>query len=357
MIATSQNKATEKFSFHTIQVLRFLAAFMVVTTHSSFAIHDNYDAQFPGYALGGNGVNIFFAISGFVMIVSSQKLVGTAEGWRIFLAHRLLRIVPLYWLITTFKIMMVLVASSFFVVHSEIDVEHIVKSYLFLPALNTENFYRPIVGVGWTLNLEMFFYAIFAASLFLRLPRFAFASLILVLLVLVPATINNYWPVIGFYADIIVLNFIWGMAVATLYLKGFRLGRYSAATAMVLGLVYLCVPNPLQQQWAAHFLLNNIAVFAAMLGAVSLEPLVKDFLGPQLRFYGDASYSLYLTHTSVVPIVPLLLKKFGLFNPMLSLVGSITLALTVGALVFVFIEKPMTQKLKSVMQKTKLVAA
>jgi len=55
------------------------------------------------------GVDIFFIISGFVMVISSRRLVDRPGAWLIFLRHRVVRIVPLYWLLTTAKIVAVMV--------------------------------------------------------------------------------------------------------------------------------------------------------------------------------------------------------------------------------------------------------
>ena len=355
MTAPHQINRDSNASFHTIQVLRFLAALMVVVTHASYAIIKSYDTSFPAIDLGDSGVSLFFGISGFVMVMSSQKLVEMGNGWRTFMVNRLIRIAPLYWLITTFKIIMVLVASSLFVASSEIDLGRIIKAYLFLPALNKENFYRPIVGVGWTLNLEMFFYVIFAACLFLRLPRVLTASAVLLGLVLLPIATSNLWPVMSFYTDTIMLSFIWGMVIAHLYLRGLTLSPALSGVMVLAGLIYLLFPSLFSANEAVSLLLNSLAVFGVLLGAVLLEPTIKRYMIAPFRFFGDASYSLYLIHTSVVPVLPLLMGKLGLFSPGLAMLGSVMLSLVAAAALFVFVENPMTQKLRSMVRKSEAV--
>lgn len=50
-----------------------------------------------GLQLGAAGVDIFFVISGFIMVHSSTKLFRQAGASRTFVVNRIARIVPLYW--------------------------------------------------------------------------------------------------------------------------------------------------------------------------------------------------------------------------------------------------------------------
>jgi exopolysaccharide production protein ExoZ len=72
---------------YSIQFLRGVAAFLVVTTHAL--------NEFGIKVAGAVGVDLFFAISGFVMYYV------TADGVRNFLVRRAIRILPLYYLVTT----------------------------------------------------------------------------------------------------------------------------------------------------------------------------------------------------------------------------------------------------------------
>ena len=65
-----------------IQILRFLAAFSVMMVH------------LPLFGFGAWGVDIFFVISGFIMMYVTES------NERNFLVKRIIRIVPLYWMLT-----------------------------------------------------------------------------------------------------------------------------------------------------------------------------------------------------------------------------------------------------------------
>jgi len=134
-----------------IDGLRAIAVLAVLIYHAQF----NFSGQlfFNG---GFIGVDIFFVISGFVMVISPRFLVTSEDGWKIFLKKRILRIVPLYWAATTFKLVVILFISSL-VLHAKLDWLVIFKSYFFLPSHNLDGEIKPFLGVGWTLVFEMFF--------------------------------------------------------------------------------------------------------------------------------------------------------------------------------------------------------
>ena len=70
---------------NSVQYLRAMAALLVVGYHIN---------SYQVYLM--SGVDIFFVISGFIMWQSTRG--GTSP--RQFLTNRLIRIVPLYWLVT-----------------------------------------------------------------------------------------------------------------------------------------------------------------------------------------------------------------------------------------------------------------
>ena len=165
------------YRFDGVQALRFLAAMMVVFTHSVFYASERLGAGKFSWGTGAQGVDIFFVISGFVMVISSRHLVNHIDGWKIFFRKRLARIVPLYWTATTVKLVVLLLASGL-VLHSKLDWWSIFKSYFFIPT-HTSNGVRVLLGVGSTLVFEMFFYFVFATALYLKKNIYMFAGVVL----------------------------------------------------------------------------------------------------------------------------------------------------------------------------------
>jgi exopolysaccharide production protein ExoZ len=84
-------------SLVSIQALRAIAALMVLVGHATTTlIVEQKAASLPNFAVGPFGVDLFFVISGFVMVYSSERLFGEPGASRKFFARRLARIVPLY---------------------------------------------------------------------------------------------------------------------------------------------------------------------------------------------------------------------------------------------------------------------
>ena len=78
----AENKLPRPANFLSIQALRAVAALLVVLYHAFELWGLRVDPAAPGvkWINGAAGVDIFFAISGFVMVVSSRRLVDRPGG-------------------------------------------------------------------------------------------------------------------------------------------------------------------------------------------------------------------------------------------------------------------------------------
>jgi exopolysaccharide production protein ExoZ len=96
----------ERDSLLSIQILRAVAALAVCGVHfdqMTLMLAGHSNDPIPLYPLAA-GVDLFFVISGFVMVYSSEPLFGRSGSPKEFLVRRLARIVPLYWLTMTIGI-------------------------------------------------------------------------------------------------------------------------------------------------------------------------------------------------------------------------------------------------------------
>ena len=86
-------------ALQSIQMLRAVAALAVLFYHITleFRVRLGLGDVVPLFHIGSAGVDLFFVISGFIMVHASEKLFGRREGPLIFIQRRLARIVPLYW--------------------------------------------------------------------------------------------------------------------------------------------------------------------------------------------------------------------------------------------------------------------
>jgi exopolysaccharide production protein ExoZ len=334
-----------KQDFYLIQALRFLAAFMVVCCHATLYTKERLLSSVESFKFGANGVPLFFVISGFVIVLSSRKLIKDKDGWRKYAIKRIIRIVPLYWLITTYKFAIMILPAGL-VVQSNIDFASILKSYFFIPTLNIDGKIMPTLGVGWTLNFEMFFYLLFTIALFLRLNTIVFSGIIMIILTVLSFFKTPAWPIwLNFYADPIVINFLFGMISAVLIIPNFKVPKSLAITLILIGLIFLFSPlrDHLKFLHLNFTFANAFASFAIVYFCAQIEKHSLVHIPKIILFFGAASYSLYLIHPVIAPLSPVVLKKIGLIIPFLSVSFCIILALIAAAIAYLYYEKPVTK--------------
>jgi exopolysaccharide production protein ExoZ len=338
-----------------IQILRFVAAMLVVVMHMTQAISIHITGAGPDkyWAAGSSGVDIFFVISGFVMATSTGPSPFALEdrirsAW-IFLKRRFLRIVPLYWFYTLAKAA-VLIALPALASRSSIDPTHLTASLLFIPAMSPWGTVEPTLPVGWTLNFEMLFYGVFALAIALGAPRLRFCLLALVLFFVAGRYFKDTVP-LAFYAQSIVFEFVLGICIASYFPRLKDLPPLTGCVAVGVGLVLMFAFN-----WGYsndRLLTWGFAASFLVFGALWLEPwTAKKRLLKPLSFLGDASYSIYLSHTFVVPAGVLAMRKMG-FQELFVVAPTVLLAVVAaGCGSYLWIERPMTRWLKRRLIKT-----
>lgn len=338
-----------------IQILRALAATLVVVGHS---FHDSsYIAERTGrltidlpYFDWGFGVDIFFAISGFIMIYTSAHAFGCSGAGSTFLQRRFVRIAPLYWLMTTALILVFVFAPNFLNVQIE-NWRSVIMSFLFIPDIRGDGEVRPILAAGWTLNYEMFFYAIFACCLALPLRRGVICLIgCFVGITALGALVPLPGIALPFWTDSIILEFVIGVLIGLACLSGTRLPPSIAVPLVVIAIIASIALGPLWgwNQTLPRFLYAGVP--AGLLVAVAA-------LGPRLPLtrltlplvaVGDASYSLYLTHPFVLrPFRNLWMVLDGGMLP-LDLYVTVCVLVGIGGAIAVYrlVERPLTNSLK-----------
>lgn len=334
--------------FPLIQALRAVAALSVVIFHTS---HDALTLS-PGNRVISAianampwpaGVDIFFVISGFVIAHSSARLFARPGAQRIFLARRLARIVPLYWLITTLFLL------SFTLLPGDIHgspggIGFILKSYAFIPAERPDGLPQPAFGLGWTLNFEMFFYAVFTPFLALSAARaITAATTCLTLFVIAGALVPFTSPVLVFWSNPLVLEFCAGMLLALL---ASRL-MLSLPWRMALAILAVAALYFHQHEGLGRFYAWGIPAVCLVLAAVTgRQAAFLPKLERWLALLGDASYALYLTHPFVIRATTLLWRHLHL-GSMAYMLTCLALAQAVAVAVHRILERPATRWVRS----------
>lgn len=326
-----------------IQVLRAAAALLVVFVHL-----DVFARALGLPIVGHGGVDLFFVISGFIMVHTTRaRPIGPGA----FILNRVTRIAPIYWLITLAVYVVALVVPSLLQA-TVADTEQLLKSLCFIPFRKSNGLVQPVLFVGWTLNFEMFFYALFALGLLFKERRRGVLAVVLLLMGLVAL---GHWlrpdgVVAAFYTRPIILEFAAGMGLAEL---GERLRcpgtgtRRVASAACLLAFVALALV-PLAWPTASRLLTHGIPAIVVAAGAIALHNSGVRWSNRSLLLLGNASYSLYLTHPFVTQAAQKLGRAIGL-GPAVAVVGALgTLLLVclVGIATHLWLEKPLTNLAK-----------
>ena len=323
-----------------IQYLRAIAALMVVIVHMGIPLKRmGWVGVWPERL--SSGVNIFFVISGFIMFVMTYgKNVGPAE----FYYRRIVRIVPLYWMLTSIIVLIMLISPSAMNGY-KFELSHVIASYLFIPAVNPmTGTLLPVLIPGWTLNYEMFFYLMFGAALLLSATR----RLVVMLAALGGlAALGVFQP--SFYTSSIMVEFGVGIAIGWLFVKGFTLPWWFTSTSVFGGFIFIAIfGSPVAAGQDGSFLrllLWGVPSAFIVAGALSAEKHGQLRQSRLLHLMGDASYSTYLSHKLCLSLVCRWWISLGLAEPpggfvLFVIFGAIAASLG-GIALYLLVEKPM----------------
>lgn len=325
---------------HSIQILRAAAAMAVVLFHLGDSLARNF-GLFPSnpFPAGSDGVDVFFVISGFIMCYTTAGVDQRSPAD--FAMKRAARIIPIYYLMTLVLFAVGLVMPSLLASGSA-TFEQLAKSLLFIPYERANGAVAPVLFLGWTLNYEMFFYAIFTIALIVA-PRFRIQFVLAAMGALTAvgwAAGSGGDLLVRFYTSGLLLEFVWGCLIFVVF------NRYPSLIGhlkplWVIGLAALLAQN-----------FFDVPLPREIEKGVPAALIVLSFLG--LRFQdgparragarlGDASYSLYLGHPYVIELVGKIAIAVlgasiatGILTGIISLAGSIGLAL----LSFYLLERP-----------------
>ncbi|MDB5461273.1 MAG: acyltransferase [Caulobacteraceae bacterium] len=331
-----------------IQALRALAALMVVFVHiQALAVMAGLSAGV--FEFGNAGVDIFFVISGFIMVFTTAR---RPMGSIAFLLARLQRIAPLYWSITL-AVFAVAILAPQLLQTTRPDSQHLLASLLFLPFQRTDGSTRPVVFVGWTLNYEMAFYVLFAMGLMLRRRAMGVLLAFGALLALV---VWGQWArptsaAGAFYSTPMILEFGLGMLLGLAWPRM----TFSRSAAMLLGLAgagafLFILAAPALFPNGERFLSFGLPAFLILTAALALEQAGFSLAWPWVRRLGNASYAIYLSHFFVAQAVILAARKLALHGPGPALgLGLLTFAgvAAVGLGLHYGLEQPMDAALRA----------
>ncbi len=329
-----QSKPFHDNHFDSIQTLRGIAALFVVLEHVRFL------------NCGAFGVDIFFCISGFMIMYTTHK------NTDFFLRKRLIRILPLYYLMTIGTFLLLLLFPTMFQ-QTKPDPVFLIKSLLFIPFDIGNGVLQPLLRIGWTLNCELFFYVLFLIALRINhkyrgLLCSIFLGIVVVLAQLLPV---NFAP-LTFYGNPVMLEFILGII------------SYYAAW----GIYKLHCNKKFSHVWLPISFITFVGLFALLVVGkphinvlgfgrllfwgfpaflLVLAAFVMGLFVTMPRFsvqLGNISFSLYLIHYYPVMFLDRAVFDFSVYTPfaLLGVVLSLLVCIAGAYAVWYFVEKKLT---------------
>lgn len=343
-----------KPQLHSLQLVRALAATAVIICHM----------RLQGTTFGQSGVDLFFVLSGYVIAMVTQG----GPGPRKFILDRLTRLVPLYWVVTIALYVILLVKPDY--AHSAMaDPVWLTKSLLFIPFFKMPGLLQPLLGLGWTLNYEMLFYALVGLVLCWRRRN---VMLPVTGLLLLAYGMGSILPPDGVLGTFLFRGQIFEFALGML---AFHLQSRPSFQRVPVGLAVLVVPAALgvmawteldspqwEMLWEAHVLPNwtwvgtGVPAMFVVLAMRRLEPWIAR--GGMLTrvgvLLGDASYAIYLTHYFTIQAFRQLLLLLGpALDPSVWWVQMLTFALVlaVGTACYLLLDKPLVRLSRNITEK------
>ncbi|MDB5310236.1 MAG: acyltransferase 3 [Gemmataceae bacterium] len=293
--------------FHNLQALRGVACLLVVGVHL-LKLEASFGFQTLGFRevrwFGFAGVDLFFVLSGFIIASTNRQHLGRPGALPGYLFRRFWRIYPTYWAALVFAAALAGLVFGRAVYDPWGTGDWV--GWLVLAPIDTPNAF---VGQAWTLSYEVMFYLAFGALLLVP-PRWAAGALCCWGVVVVAGL---FGPVrtgpAGLPLSPFVLEFLGGCLVAWLIGRGVRgyprpalalgLGYAAVGVVWTTAVVSGAYPDAMASQ-RLRVLVFGPAAILIVYGMAAAEGRWPRRVPGWLLRTGDASFSLYLLHPSIL---------------------------------------------------------
>jgi peptidoglycan/LPS O-acetylase OafA/YrhL len=328
-----------------LDLLRATAVLMVLVSHwtSHFGYWFGVHVPVVVDALGDTGVEIFFALSGFLIGRILIGIAATRPGWSdygVFMIRRAMRTLPLYFLWLAI-LLCVFPPRQDFVVTA---LRFMTLTQNLVADMPPDYYYV----VTWSLTIEEWFYLLFGASLIFLSRQLGGSRALpwcLALFMLAPLLLRLGYHERGALVFFRIDEIAYGVLMARLYVNQSRIYRdpwlpLTAGLTLIGTALSGMLPLPAS---VVVPLTSNAEVIGGALclpAALRLAKATWWFEAP-VRWIAARSYALYLIHlTILVDIAETRLFEPGLMSALGCAVIAVTVPLVLAELSYRFLEEP-----------------
>lgn len=337
-----------------LEISRGIAALLVVFHHASLgSVHFLDNKIFSSFfGFGHHGVDFFFVLSGFIIYYIHSKDSNDIDSIKKYFIKRVIRIYPMFLLISTVLLGAYLLFPSMSAGEREnaLTFSRVVYSFLLLPSEA-----KPILSVSWTLIHEMFFYIVFIILIINKKFALYLFSVWAILIVFYNLFFEGTFP-FSFYLSSHNIEFLLGIIVAYVYLNySNRMDMY-CKYFLLIGFVGFFL-NGMNTNYGyidmgsfSSIFVYGISSSLIIYGLVSLKnPIKRSYLFRTFLLIGSASYVIYIVHNPLLSLLFRLVKKIQLelyLNDLSIFLLLCLVSVGVGIIMHLTIEKPTIKYLR-----------
>lgn len=317
-----------------LDVLRGLAAVIVFIFHCELTL----PPQERIFNFGVTGVDLFFMISGFVILLTLER----ANHWKEFVINRLAKLFPTYWTCVSFTATLILFRGMY----SSIPVPGLLGEYL-----GNLTMFQRCIGVTnldeqyWTMEVEMLFYLVmllvFIGKRLSAIENIGYVSITFI--VIYDFVLEKYFPLNRYF---ILMDHFPLFFAGILFLKikskgGGTIARY-LGIAYCFGATCMLFNNGGRSMFyipLAEYVVM-VSIYFVLFFLIAFDRL-KFIVQKPLIFMGQVSYGFYLIHqyVSTKIIIPAL-QKYFVINFYMAVAFAFSISLFLAFLITFYIEKP-----------------
>ncbi len=321
-----------------LDALRGMAALFVLLFHYAMI----YDEPYFLLRFGVTGVDLFFIISGFVIMMSLERIKYGYE----FIVNRFCRLFPTYWTVVTLTLIVICLTRTEIKAGAEVTIDqYLANMTMFQFYLG----YEDLDGPYWTMIIDMLFYGVMLMLFYLKmLDRIVPLLTLLVLFGLLLT--ERYWSdafARDFISNFPLMQFLPLFLAGILFYKLFKQQKKRVAYIFLIIGCYLAQVLLFKCGGRSSFHVTHpeyklIAGIYFVLFFLFIFGKLKFIVNRYTMFLGKISFALYLIHQyiSIKTIIPILndhgmnyyIAAFGVALPVsILLATAVTLGVEIPA--------------------------